>query len=259
MRRFVCVDGGGREEGEDLGTYLTSDSLGLIPSTLLPQPSKPLPSFAQAVVVGISVQMLTRENTIKHTYEEVLQIKELSKRPDVLTLLANSLVSVLVLDIELWGGVVAGVRCKVGGRGAFPCFALLLMFPGVWVCLDIGGLLGTDSMIKAHTRTLCSRPISTSTSPSSQAPSIFGHDMISTHTLSLSLSLCSPHYSPFHLPLLPGPVHLWPRHDQEGTGAADVWRPGEEPKKRHPPEGRHQHTAGGWALYLGLSGLKGPD
>ena len=53
--------------------------------------SFPLSSPPQAVIVGISVQKLTRENTVKHTMAEVQQIRSLAGREDVLQLLANSL------------------------------------------------------------------------------------------------------------------------------------------------------------------------
>ena len=56
-----------------------------------PAPSNPIPSLLQAVIVGISVQKLTRENTVKHTMAEVQQIRSLAGRDDVLQLLANSL------------------------------------------------------------------------------------------------------------------------------------------------------------------------
>ena len=45
----------------------------------------------QAVIVGVSVQKLTRENTVKHTMAEVQQIRQLAGRDDILPLLANSL------------------------------------------------------------------------------------------------------------------------------------------------------------------------
>lgn len=117
--------------------------------------------------MGISVQMLTRENTIKHTYEEVLQIKELSKRPDILTLLANSLVGAA-------GGSAAVLPAWVGALGV----AVVLVRRS-----DEGGIPHGGSL-----RTLVAAPLMPlgplalkrpSVAPlGAQAPSIFGHDMI---------------------------------------------------------------------------------
>ncbi|KAG1666483.1 hypothetical protein FOA52_004865 [Chlamydomonas sp. UWO 241] len=91
----------------------------------------------RATVVGISAQKLTRENTIKHTYEEIRTIQELSKRSDILQLLANSLCPSIFghdiikrgLMLQMFGGLEKNLKNGTHLRGDINC--LLVGDPGV--------------------------------------------------------------------------------------------------------------------------------
>ena len=79
--------------------------------------------------MGISVQKLTRENTVKHTMAEVQQIRQLSNRPDVLDLLAHSLAPSIYghdmikrgLVLQLFGGLEKNLKNGTHLRGDINC------------------------------------------------------------------------------------------------------------------------------------------
>ena len=95
------------------------------PNSLMPL----TPSPCQAVIVGVSVQKLTRENTVKHTMAEVQQIRTLSSRPDILPLLANSLAPSIYghdivkrgLVLQLFGGLEKNLKNGTHLRGDVNC------------------------------------------------------------------------------------------------------------------------------------------
>ena len=83
----------------------------------------------QAIVVGVSVNKLTKENQVKYTVEEARHIRQLSGRPDVLQLLAASLAPSIFghdiikrgLVLLLFGGLEKNLANGTHLRGDINC------------------------------------------------------------------------------------------------------------------------------------------
>mmetsp|Transcript_27203 Transcript_27203/g.59413 ORF Transcript_27203/g.59413 Transcript_27203/m.59413 type:complete len:877 (-) Transcript_27203:705-3335(-) len=91
----------------------------------------------KAVVVGVSIQKLTKENQVKHTVEEARHIRRLAEQPTVLQTLANSLAPSIYgheiikrgLVLLMFGGLEKNLENGTHLRGDINC--LLVGDPGV--------------------------------------------------------------------------------------------------------------------------------
>ena len=91
----------------------------------------------QAVLVGVSVSKLTRENQLKCTPQEAREIQQISRREDRLELLAASLAPSIYghdmikkgLILQLFGGLEKNLENGTHLRGDINCLLV-----GHWGC-----------------------------------------------------------------------------------------------------------------------------
>ena len=103
-------------------------------------------------MVGISVQKLTRENTVKVTVAEVQEIRRLAARKDILNILAASLAPSIYghdlvkrgLVLQMFGGMEKNLANGTHLRGDINCLLVGGGWGNVWGALicGTGGLEG---------------------------------------------------------------------------------------------------------------------